>query len=225
VEEVRAIRALPKITSFFKPDADNHVLDLPDDPLPGLQPDDSATFEEVTPALSRESLENFIEYIFGRCEQSSHFNSLLLRKAILHYVSLHNNNIKQSALLITSLAVAAGSRELNIVLQERWISNIKYSNRTAFKVEGIDLEGFVSHFLENSNINFKRESAAHKTRTGNPGGIKPVWGQLEIQLTDYIVTMCAQRKAVNRIVVLHKALELVQISWVVFSTLNFRSEL
>ncbi len=44
---------------------------------------------------------------------------------------------------------------------------------------------------------------------GNPGGVKPVWGQLEIQLTDYIVTMRAQRKAVNRIVVLHRALELV----------------
>ncbi len=67
------------------------------------------------------------------------------------------------------------------------------------------------HFLENGNINCKLQSPAHtSTRMGNPGGImmKPVWGQLEIQLADDIVTMRAQRKAVNRVVVLHKALEL-----------------
>ncbi len=100
--------------------------------------------------------------------------------------------------------VSAGSGELNSVLQERWISNIKYYNRTAFKIEGIDLECFVSNFLEKSNINLKHLDLAHPLDTGDPGGIKPVWGQLEIQLT-----MRAQHKAVNRIVVLHKALELV----------------
>jgi hypothetical protein len=40
--------------------------------------------------------------------------------------------------------VAAGSGELNSVLQDKCISNIKYDNRAAFKVEGIDLECFVS---------------------------------------------------------------------------------
>ena len=94
-------------------------------------------------------------------------------------------------------------------MQNRWISNIKYCNRIALKVEGIDV-GFVSYFLENVYINFKRESAAHKTRTGNLGGIKSVWGQLETQLTDFIVAIRSQRKAVNHIVVLHKV-ELVPI--------------
>ncbi len=63
---------------------------------------------------------------------------------------------------------AARSGELNSVLQEWWISNIKYYNRTAFKVEGIDLECFVSHFLEKGNINLIHLDFAHKTRTGNP---------------------------------------------------------
>ncbi len=63
MEEVRAIRALPKITLFFKPDADN-VLDLPEEAVPVVQPDHSATFEEVTPALSRECLEkNYRMYV------------------------------------------------------------------------------------------------------------------------------------------------------------------
>jgi hypothetical protein len=147
VEEVTSLRSLPKITSFFRPYADN-VLELPDEAVPVVHPDDPVIFKEVSSALTRENLAKFIEYTFCRREQSSHFNSLLLHKAILHYVSLNNNNIKQSARLITSLAVTAGSRELDSVLQERWISNIKYYNRTAFKVEGIDLECFVSHFLE-----------------------------------------------------------------------------
>jgi hypothetical protein len=64
--------------------------------------------------------------MFGRREQSSHFNSLLLSKAILHHVFLHNNTVKEPARVIASLAVAAGSRELNGALQNRWISNIKY---------------------------------------------------------------------------------------------------
>jgi hypothetical protein len=67
----------------------------------------------------------------------------------------------------------------------------------------------VSHFLENGYINCKLQSPAQtRTRMGNPGEMKPVWGQLEIQLADYIVTMRAQRKAMNRLMVLHQALEL-----------------
>ena len=96
VEEVTSIQSLPKITSFFKPDADN-VLELPDDAVPVVHPDDPVIFEEVSSALTRDNLVKFIEYMFSRREQSSHFNSLLLRKAILHYVSLNSNNIKQSA--------------------------------------------------------------------------------------------------------------------------------
>ncbi len=73
-----------KITSFFKPDVDN-VLDSPDEAVPVVQPDDFAVFEEAKSALNRENLENnlekIIKYMFGRCEQSSHFNSLLLSKA------------------------------------------------------------------------------------------------------------------------------------------------
>jgi hypothetical protein len=112
VEEATSIRSLPKITSFFKPDADN-VLELPDEAVPVDHPDDPVIFEEVSSALTRENLAKFIEYMFWRREQSSHFNSFLLRKAILHYVSLNNNNIKQSARLITSLLVSAGSGELS----------------------------------------------------------------------------------------------------------------
>jgi hypothetical protein len=95
------LQSLPKITSFFKPDADN-VLELPDDAVPVVHPDDPVIFEEVSSALTRDNLAKFIEYMFCRREQSSHFNSLLLSKAILHYVSLNNNNIKQSARLIGS---------------------------------------------------------------------------------------------------------------------------
>ena len=100
-----------------------------------------------------------IEYMFRRREQSSHFKSLFLSKAILHHLFLRNNTIKPSARFLASLAVAAGSIDLNAALQNRWISNIKYYNRIALKVkvEGIDLEVlyhvFWKMFISISNAN------------------------------------------------------------------------
>ncbi len=115
--------------------------------------------------------------------------------AIQHdYLVSNDNNVKQTARLITSLAISAGSRETESVLQDRWISSIKYYRK--WSIEDVDLESFLSHFLEHGDVSFKCQSVAHRTRVGNPGGVKPVWGQLEIQPTDYIVTMRPQRKAV-----------------------------
>jgi hypothetical protein len=206
VDEVPALRALPKITSYFTL-ASNNVLDLPEETLPNITIDEPVVFQESASLLNRENIGKFIEYMLGRRERSSHFNPLVLRHAIQHYLVLNDNNVKQTARLITSLAISAGSRETESVLQERWISSIKYYRKS--RIEDVDLESFLSHFLEHGDVSFKCQSVAHRTRVGNPGGVKPVWGQLEIQLTDYIVTMRAQRKAVNRIVVLHRALELV----------------
>jgi hypothetical protein len=157
---------------------------MPEESAPVVQADDYIIFQEEASALNRENLGKYIEYMFSRREQSSHFNSLLMRKVIIHYVLLHDKNIKHTARLINSIAIAAGCRELESVLHERWISNIKYYNRTSSKVQDIDLEGVVSHFLENGNINCKLQSPAHRTRMGNPGGMKPVWRQLELQFAD-----------------------------------------
>ena len=93
IEEVTELQSLPKITSFFKLNSEN-VLDLPEESVPVVQPDDSVIFQEEESPLNRGNLGKFIEYMFVRRDQSSHFNSLLLRKAILHYVFLHDSNIK-----------------------------------------------------------------------------------------------------------------------------------
>jgi len=56
VEEVTALRALPKITSFSPPASAENVLDLPEETEQVIQPDDSVIFQEAAFPLNRENL-------------------------------------------------------------------------------------------------------------------------------------------------------------------------
>ena len=75
----------------------------------------------------------------------------------------------------------------------------------------INLEEFITHFKVQGNIkNIKREitvAASVVRSTAIHVGPRPVWGALEIRLTDWIKEMHADRKTVTCILVLRKALE------------------
>jgi hypothetical protein len=68
VDEVPALRALPKITSYFTP-ASNNVLDLPEETLPNITIDEPVVFQESASLLNRENIGKFIEYMLGRRER------------------------------------------------------------------------------------------------------------------------------------------------------------
>ena len=91
-------------------------------------------------------------------------------------------------------------------LEEQWRSKIKYFKKQA--LEDIDLEEYIVHFKANGELLNKRKRSASSTvrQSAVPAGRRPVWGALEIRLTEWIKEMHGLRKQVIRVLVIKKAL-------------------
>ena len=80
----------PRITSFF---SKGNVLALPDDSVQH-DIDQSIPLESVS-IVSLTSVTEFIQYLLSKKDAT--FSSLILRKAVLQFLSLHNDNIRHTA--------------------------------------------------------------------------------------------------------------------------------
>ena len=214
VEETAALIPNPPITSFFKPKTKD-VLELPDKPeAPILSAVNESTELEIShQILTRENLGNMINHLIKLQDQQK-FSPLILRKAITEYYFLNDKNKKNTASFLATISIANGSKKEPEALQAQWRSALKYYLKTIQDTKDIDIEDFLSYFLQNGEMKSMRsKDSCHGF---NPGitrasrvtpGPKPVWGHLEVRLADWIKEMHERKMAVTRVLVFRKALE------------------
>ena len=82
-------------------------------------------------------------------------------------------------------------------MEEQWKSKIKYLKKQT--LEDIDLEEYIVHFKANGELLNKRKWSTSSTvrQSAIPAGRRPVWGALEIRLTEWIKEMHGLRKSVK----------------------------
>jgi len=206
VEETAELIPLRKITSFF---SKKDVLALPEDAPLSLpaEPEIPVNSEPVS-IVTVENLAEFIKFMLSR-SNASLFTPVLMRRVILQYLAFHHNNVRHTATKLATLSVACGDKDTEEIIENRWRSKINYFRKQP-QSEEINLEEYITHFKANGSLlNKRKRCPASTVRVSvNPCGRRPVWGPLEIALTDWIKDMHSQRKPVIRILVLKKALEL-----------------
>ena len=116
-----------RITSFF---SKGNVLALPDDSVQH-DIDQSIPLESVS-IVSLTSVTGFVQYLPSKKDAT--FSSLILRKAVLQFLSLHDDNIRHIATKMASLSSETSAASL----EEQWRSKIKHFKKQA--LEDIDLE-------------------------------------------------------------------------------------
>ena len=102
-EQTEKLIMHPRITSFF---GKGNVLAIPDDSVPH-DIDPSIPLESVS-IVTLNSLTEFIQYLLSKKETT--FSSLILRKAVLQFLSLHNDNIRHTATKMATLSVSSGDK-------------------------------------------------------------------------------------------------------------------
>jgi hypothetical protein len=207
IKETTQLTGLTKISAFFnsKHKESDDVLNLPDDveffSTESTEPAVTATI------LSSDNVQKFIEHLLSKEKPETGFASLLLRKAVLEYLSLDGNQVKSTARKLCTWSVACGIRDAT---DENCRERIKYYKKNADKLVDINLSDQVTYFLTHNRLmNIRNtEDLSARVRIGLTPGPKPVWGELEVQLCDFIRAQHKLRRQVTRIVVLHKALQI-----------------
>jgi hypothetical protein len=99
IKETAQLTSLTKISAFFnsKHKKTDAVLNLPDDIEPFSVLAESIVTEPAVAAtiLSSDNVQKFIEHLLSKPETD--FAPLLLRKAVLEYLSLDGNQVKSTA--------------------------------------------------------------------------------------------------------------------------------
>ena len=100
--------------------------------------DQSIPLESVS-IVSLTSLTEFILYL-----SPSTFSSLIWRKAVLQFLSLHIDDILHTATKMATLPVSSGDKTSADSLEKQWGSKIKYFIKQA--LENINLEEYLFTF-------------------------------------------------------------------------------
>ena len=79
-----------------------------------------------------------IVHSISSVKKDTTFSSLILRKAVLQFLSLHNDNIRHAATKMATLSVSSGDKTSAENLEEQLRSKIKYFKKQA--LEDIELE-------------------------------------------------------------------------------------
>ena len=98
IKETAQLTGLTKISAFFslKHKKSDDVLNLPDD-VEFFSVSAESTEPAVTATiLSSDNVQKFIEHLLSKEKPETGFASLLLRKAVLEYLSLDGNQVKSS---------------------------------------------------------------------------------------------------------------------------------
>lgn len=164
VEQTTALLPIPRITSFFKPGT-RDVLELPEESdIPISIPDNEMVVPKIPETiLTKENLGNMINYVM-RQQDKQKFVSLILRKAITEYYFLNDKNKKNTASFLATISIANGSKEAQAGLEDQWRSSIKYYLKTSGNTAEIDIEDFLSYFIQNGKMKNVRN-----TDSGNAG--------------------------------------------------------
>ena len=156
----------PIIATFF---SKANVPALPDESVQH-DIDQSSRLEPVS-IVNLNSVTEFIQYLLSK--KDSTFSSLILRKAVLQFLSLHNDNIRRTATKMASLCVSSGDKTSAGSL-DQWRSKIKYFKKQ--DLDDINLEEYIVHFKANGELLNKGKRSASSTvrQSALPVGRRPV---------------------------------------------------
>ncbi len=143
-------------------------------------------------------MQTFINHLLPKEKHGSGFASLLLRKAVLEYLTLDGNQVKSTARKLCTCSVACCIRDAT---DENCRERIKYYKKNAGTLVDINLSEQVTYIMAHNKLMNARNSACSVPRVQSCiiRGQKAVWGKLdsEIQLCDFIRAQHKLRRQVK----------------------------